>query len=122
MSTAGVNNSTYRTSGPNDTFNVKDDVPPQPLQVCYTLDTSTCRDDQIDAVLNESATVRQWIVVDKNSTQLYPDIVGNATYSQTPANSPSVSAAAAPVTVKSLDWTLNMAPWLILGCLTYAGI
>ena len=49
----------------------------QPLQFCYTLDPgSTCTEDQVDAVLNGSATICRYIVKDRNSTQLFPELMG----------------------------------------------
>jgi hypothetical protein len=59
---------TYATTGQMDTWAVKNAVPPAPQPTCYTLSLSTtCSTDQIQGVLNGSAVVRNWVVVDKNS-------------------------------------------------------
>lgn len=66
------NGSVYSSVGTDSTWHIKNELPPQPLQFCYLLDTSTCTDDQIDSVLNGTAMVRDYILKDKNSTQLFP--------------------------------------------------
>ena len=77
---ATAKNASYATTGLADTWHIKNDLPKQPLHFCYTLDLAdTCTQEQVYAVGNETVTVKDWIVVDKNSTALFPQIVGNRT-------------------------------------------
>ncbi|KAK4501839.1 hypothetical protein PRZ48_007648 [Zasmidium cellare] len=66
------NGSVYSSVGTDTTWHIKNELPPQPLQFCYTLDPSTCTEDQIDSILNGTAVLRDNILKDKNSTQLFP--------------------------------------------------
>ena len=70
--------SNYSSEGPSDTWEFKNEQFEQPLQFCYTLDTgSTCTEEQIGALLNGSATVCRYIVKDRNSTVLFPELMGS---------------------------------------------
>ena len=72
-----ANNPSYSTSGPKDTLAHRNEAIEQPLQFCYTLDpSSTCTEEQIEAVLNGSATICRYIVKDRNSTLLFPELMG----------------------------------------------
>lgn len=67
----------YSSQGPSDTLGFKSETFEQPLQFCYTLDPgSTCTEAQVESLLDGSATVCSWIVKDKNSTILFPELVG----------------------------------------------
>jgi hypothetical protein len=67
----------YSSEGPSDTLAFRNAQFEQPLQFCYTLDPgSTCTEEQIGALLNGSSTVCSWIVKDKNSTALFPELMG----------------------------------------------
>lgn len=70
--------SNYSSSGPADTLEFRSEqLAEQPLQFCYTLDpSSTCTEEQIGALLNGSSTVCRYIVKDKNSTALFPELMG----------------------------------------------
>lgn len=69
--------SNYSSSGPSDTLEFRNEQFEQPLQFCYTLDPgSTCTEEQIGQLLNGSATVCRYIVKDKNSTVLFPELMG----------------------------------------------
>ena len=68
-------NGSYHTEGPPDTWDTKNVPPEQPLQVCYSLDSgATCTEDELEAISNGSAVLRDWILEDANSTLLYPGI------------------------------------------------
>jgi hypothetical protein len=70
--------SDYSSEGPADTLQFRSEQFEQPLQFCYTLDpSSTCTEEQIGMLLNGSATVCSWIVKDKNSTILFPELMGS---------------------------------------------
>ena len=67
----------YSSAGPEDTLAFRNEQFEQPLQFCYTLDPgSTCTEEQIETLLDGSATVCSWIVKDKNSSALFPELVG----------------------------------------------
>ncbi|KAH8901147.1 carboxypeptidase S1-like protein B [Thozetella sp. PMI_491] len=75
IDTAG--NESYATEGTSDTWHIKNELPPPFLDFCYVYDLrALCTEAQIEAVKNGTATIRSWIVVDKNSTELFPDVVG----------------------------------------------
>lgn len=68
-------NGSYSTTGPADTWAFKNEDPPEPLWICYSYDpTATCTEEQIEALLNGSAVVVDWILENENSTSLYPGI------------------------------------------------
>lgn len=62
----------YSSTGPADTWAIKNQVPDQPLQFCYVLDPSTCTEDQSEMVANGTGEIRDFILVDRNSTELFP--------------------------------------------------
>ncbi|MCJ1448550.1 MAG: hypothetical protein MMC23_009067 [Stictis urceolatum] len=73
-----VANGNYSTKGPESSFGIKNEQPPQPKGMCYVLDPlSTCRDDQIEAVENGTALVHDWVLIDANTTGLFPELGGN---------------------------------------------
>lgn len=77
-----VANSSYRTSGPSDTLAIKNKVPDPEVMFCYTRDTSTCSDEQVESLQNGTAVVKDWIIIDANSTRRFPFLsTGNATSS-----------------------------------------
>ncbi|CAK3839225.1 Carboxypeptidase S1 B [Lecanosticta acicola] len=72
-----TNGQIHSSNGIRETFSVKNEVLPQPLQVCYTLNPEdTCTDKQLGELGNGSSVIRDYMIVDKNSTNLYPEIVG----------------------------------------------
>ncbi|PGG97877.1 hypothetical protein AJ79_09049 [Helicocarpus griseus UAMH5409] len=66
----------YSSEGPMDTWGHKEEPPEQYTKFCYTLDTDTCTEEQVKGVEEGKAVVKNWIVVDDNSTRLFPDVVG----------------------------------------------
>lgn len=73
------NGSVYASQGLKDTYGIKNEVLlTKILQVCYVLDVNaTCTDEQIEMIANGTAVVKEWMVVDKNSTARFPQIVGS---------------------------------------------
>jgi hypothetical protein len=70
-----LENSDYATTGPADTWDIKNEPPAQYLQFCYVLDPSAlCTEDQIMAIENGTAQIVNYIVVDSNSTELFPAV------------------------------------------------
>jgi hypothetical protein len=67
----------YSSEGPSDTLQFKNEQFEQPLQFCYTLDPgSTCTEEQIEGLLEGNVTVCRYIVKDRNSTVLFPELMG----------------------------------------------
>ncbi|KAJ5663381.1 Carboxypeptidase S1 [Penicillium longicatenatum] len=57
-------NASYSTEGPSSTWHIKNEVPESPEPVCYILSLeSTCTEDQIARVVNNTAVIRDYIVV-----------------------------------------------------------
>jgi hypothetical protein len=47
----------------------------QGLTYCYTYAASSCYDRQIEMIRNGTAEICNWLFVDKNTTQLFPDVI-----------------------------------------------
>ena len=70
-----VNGSTYKTSGPSSTWNIKDPVPRSPQPTCYTYNLlATCTDEQIAKVQNGSL-IHDYILIDDNTAYLFPPLL-----------------------------------------------
>lgn len=55
----------YTSQGKADTFDIKQVAPPEPQPTCYILSlSSTCTNEQRAAVLNGTAIVKDYVVVD----------------------------------------------------------
>ncbi|GAB7360602.1 hypothetical protein MBLNU230_g0482t2 [Neophaeotheca triangularis] len=52
------------------------EIPEQRTGFCYTLDPSTCTEEQIESILDGTAVIESWILVNENSTMLFPEVVG----------------------------------------------
>ncbi|KAK4506344.1 hypothetical protein PRZ48_000074 [Zasmidium cellare] len=70
--------STYSSTGLKDTYGIKNEfLPTEVLQVCYVLDVNaTCTDEQVEQIENGTAVIREFMLVDNNSTARFPQIVG----------------------------------------------
>jgi hypothetical protein len=90
-------NGSYGTVGVSSTFSIKNKAPESPQPTCYTYALqSTCTNDQINSVLDGSALIHDYIVIDNNTAGLFPGI-GNGTSSNgtsgtSTASGPSSSA------------------------------
>ena len=72
------NNPEYATQGSSTTFQVKNQDLGSPSFQCYILALeTTCTDDQIQSVLNGTGLVHDYILIDKNQTNLFPGIGNN---------------------------------------------
>ena len=91
------NHSNYSSTGSSTTFQVKNQDPGSLSPQCYILDLlNTCTEEQIQSVANGTGLVHDWILIDKNQTNLFPGIGNNNT------PTPSGSGPARPgTTVKS---------------------
>lgn len=77
IATGQVSAQNYTTIGPEDTYDIRNKpLDPQPLSYCYSWSPGSCSDEQKAAILNGSATICSYVVKDKNSTQLFPELTG----------------------------------------------
>jgi carboxypeptidase C (cathepsin A) len=96
-----LENENYNTTGPSSVANITNDPIPHPAPTCYILDRETCIDAQWETVENGTALVRNWIVVDANTSHMFPDI-------SLPPSSPTLSPNAAA-------GRFAMGAWRVLG-------
>ncbi|KAF2747109.1 alpha/beta-hydrolase [Sporormia fimetaria CBS 119925] len=78
------------TEGAADTFNITQVAEPAPAPTCYVLDRGQCTDEQWESVENGTALVRNWIVVDANTSHLFPDLP-QASGTPTPTDFPGAA-------------------------------
>lgn len=63
-------NSSYSTHGPASTWQIKNKVPESPEPECYILSLEeTCTSEQINSVVNNTAIIKDWIVVGEEDSQ-----------------------------------------------------
>jgi hypothetical protein len=88
----------YHTNGTSNTFHIKNKVPESPQPTCYVRSlTSTCTENQVEAVINGTATVKDWILVDENTKGLFN---GSSGTSSAPSASASKKGGASSVRVE----------------------
>lgn len=79
---------TYQTFGPASSWQFKNQDPPEFQQFCCVLHpTALCTEEQIAAVQDGDAEIINYIVVDSNSTELFPAVAEGASASGTSASS-----------------------------------
>ena len=73
---------TYATTGMASTWSTKDKVLESEQSFCYTYAlSSTCTDDQIQSVIDGTAVIQDYIVIDNYTSQLFPGIAAQANIS-----------------------------------------
>jgi hypothetical protein len=72
-----ANNPEYATKGRKDVFDIKNEPIQDPGAQCYVLDQGQCTSEQWASVMNGTALIKNWIVVDANTTSLFPSLAGN---------------------------------------------
>jgi hypothetical protein len=61
----------YSTTGTSSVFQIKNEAPEPPAPTCYVRAfRSSCTEEQQVAVLNGTALVRNWVVIDNNTVAL----------------------------------------------------
>ena len=71
-------NATYSTTGLADTWSVKNVAPESDPPVCYTYNPlSTCTDDQLESVVDGSALIQNYIVIDNYTSHQFPGLVNS---------------------------------------------
>ncbi|KAF1957321.1 alpha/beta-hydrolase [Byssothecium circinans] len=86
-----IQNPDYATKGPSSVANITNEKVVDPGSQCYVLDRAQCTDEQWETVENGTALVKNWIVVERNTSSLFPDLVnGNGTTNGTsPSGTPT---------------------------------
>jgi hypothetical protein len=86
----------YASQGPHDVADITNEPVTLPGSQCYVLDRDQCTEEQWETVMNGTALVKNWIVVDANTSYLFPGLVGNGTspVNGTSRPSPTVSIPA----------------------------
>jgi hypothetical protein len=74
-----ASNSQYATKGRKDIFDIKNEPVKDAGAQCYVLDREQCTSEQWAKVMNGTALIKNWIVVDANTSSLFPDVTGNGT-------------------------------------------
>lgn len=101
IATGLVNTATtpnFSTTGPADSWAFKNVDPPDPKATCYLWElTSTCTDEQIDSVLNGTALIHDWVLIDANTSSLFPDLYGANGTNSTGGNGTAKPTATASV-------------------------
>lgn len=64
----------YSSQGPSDVYNITNEPVTDPGSQCYVLDRGQCTSEQWETVMNGTALVRNWIVVDANTSSHFPDL------------------------------------------------
>ena len=83
-------NSSYSTTGIANTWSVKDKVPEAESPFCYTYAlSSTCTDDQYSSVLDGSAMIQDYVVIDNITSKLFPQLAAAAGNGSSSGNSTS---------------------------------
>lgn len=114
-----TDNGDYSTSGPDNVFNITNEPIVDPGSQCYVLDRDQCTAEQWETVLNGTALVRNWIVVDANTTILFPDLAngtGNGTLpSGTGYPSPSATGSPPPESSGAAMGRFAVGSWSVFG-------
>jgi hypothetical protein len=75
-STAGTDEmSTYMSSGRADPDVQFEAYTSERLTYCYTWDAGSCTEEQVSAILDGSAEICHYLVVDANTTRLFPEVI-----------------------------------------------
>jgi carboxypeptidase C (cathepsin A) len=115
-------NGSYGTLGASSTFSIKNKVPASPQPTCYTYALlSTCTNDQLNSVLDGTALIHDYIVIDNYTAGLFPG-VGNGTASNgtgtSTASGPSSSATKSGAVVMKVNLStllLILTPSVLVG-------
>jgi carboxypeptidase C (cathepsin A) len=83
-------------AGPVNVYNITNEPITLPGSQCYVLDREQCTEEQWETVMNGTALIKNWIVVDANTSYLFPELVGNETSPGNSTTSPTPSGSAAP--------------------------
>jgi hypothetical protein len=79
--TSTTENQNYASKRPSNVYNITNEPIVDEGAQCYILHPAQCTSEQWKSVMNDTALVRNWIVVDANTSHLFPDLntSGNGT-------------------------------------------
>lgn len=63
LQTVAADGKQHATQGPSDTWWMKNDVLPAPPHECYLWDMGRCTKEEMDAIFDGTAVIKDWIVV-----------------------------------------------------------
>ncbi|OAL02709.1 alpha/beta-hydrolase [Phaeosphaeriaceae sp. SRC1lsM3a] len=86
-------NPTYGSKGRKDVYDIKNEPVVDPGSQCYVLDRGQCTNDQWETVMNGTALIKDWIVVDANTSSLFPGLVGGNGTGIRPSGTPTSSGS-----------------------------
>jgi carboxypeptidase C (cathepsin A) len=118
-------NGSYGTAGPSSTFSIKNKAPESPQPTCYTYALLyTCDDDQYNSVLDGTALIHDYIVIDNITAGLFPGLGngtsgGGASGASGTASAPSSSATKSGGAVVNLNLSgllLILASSMLISC------
>lgn len=125
QSTAGSVEDAYKSTGLAEP-EANQTATGQELTYCYTYSLSSCYDWQVDMVQNGTAEICNWLFVDANTTQLFPDVIakchadwagGNGTNASTPRPTSPPSFEGGAVSMKSFNWG---AAWIAVALVAFS--
>lgn len=74
-----LENPNYATEGPKEMSHIPTEPLQDPGSQCYVLDRDQCTEEQWKKVMTGEGLVKNWILVDANTSALFPDLIGNGT-------------------------------------------
>lgn len=80
LSTTSSSGVIYSTGGNLTASLTLQDTPEPPKPTCYILDLFFCRDDAYYAVVEGSALIQDYIVIDENTEDLFPGVWNGTSY------------------------------------------
>lgn len=114
-----IENPDYSTEGPEKVDDIKNEIITLPGAQCYVLDRDQCTEEQWETVENGTALVRNWIVLDANTTFLFPDLNGNSTGGNgtkpSGTGTPSSTSSGAPESTGAAAGRLAVGSWKVMG-------
>lgn len=114
-------NRNYSTNGTRDTFAIRNEPVKLPGAQCYVLDSDQCTLEQWESVENGTALVKNWIVVDGNTTGLFPEL-GNGTARPSTTSGLGPSATTSLVPTQSVGAAAGMGVGIGIGKVVFLGI
>ena len=89
-------NPSYSSKGAMSVQDIKNEPVTLPGSQCYVLDRDQCTEAQWETVMNGTALIKNWIVVDANTSYLFPELTGNGTSPGNGTISPPSNTSSAP--------------------------
>lgn len=99
-----IDHPNHSTQGPSDISNITNKPIVDPGSQCYILDRDQCTKEQWETVKNGTAWVKNWIVVDANTSVLFPDLSnGTSSHGSKPSLPVSTGGGSATAAVEGIS-------------------